>query len=598
MITTTPPRPGARLRVLVRACLKERRLALSLAAVALLGVVLADVLAPWPLKIIFDHILLAKPLPPTLALLQPVLDWGTWPALTVATLAIAAIALAGGVLAYLQLYTTAKVGHRITWRLRGELFAHLQRLSLAFHRDSRSGELLTKVAGDTNLLRDMFSDWALTLGRHALTLVAMLSVMFLLNWQLALVVAATLPPLLGVIFVLNRRVKASVREQRKHEGLMATRLNEVLSSIALVQAFGRHTYEEDRFSREIEANYESGMRTTRTTGAIVKAIAVISAAGTAITVLLGAHEVLAGRLTPGELLVFITYVTSLYKPVRDLGRLSAKFSRASVSAQRVAEILDHEPDIADAPDALELKRPAGEIVFENVSFGYGAGRPVFDSLSLRIAAGERVALVGPSGAGKSTLLNLLLRLYEPTAGRVLIDGIDIRRFTRDSLRREIGIVLQDNILFGVSVRENIAYGRPDAPLDAIEAAARSARAHEFIVDLPEGYDTEIGERGATLSGGQRQRLCLARALVKEPAILVMDEPTASIDAVSARLINEAVARVHRNRTLIVISHEYSDMASYDRILVLQNGRLVESGAHEALLKARGTYLALVEPRNA
>jgi len=598
MITTTPPRPGARLRVLVRACLKERRLALSLAAVALLGVVLADVLAPWPLKIIFDHILLAKPLPPTLALLQPVLDWGTWPALTVATLAIAAIALAGGVLAYLQLYTTAKVGHRITWRLRGELFAHLQRLSLAFHRDSRSGELLTKVAGDTNLLRDMFSDWALTLGRHALTLVAMLSVMFLLNWQLALVVAATLPPLLGVIFVLNRRVKASVREQRKHEGLMATRLNEVLSSIALVQAFGRHTYEEDRFSREIEANYESGMRTTRTTGAIVKAIAVISAAGTAITVLLGAHEVLVGRLTPGELLVFITYVTSLYKPVRDLGRLSAKFSRATVSAQRVAEILDHEPDIADAPDALELKRPAGEIVFENVSFGYGAGRAVFDSLSLRIAAGERVALVGPSGAGKSTLLNLLLRLYEPTAGRVLIDGIDIRRFTRDSLRREIGIVLQDNILFGVSVRENIAYGRPDAPLDAIEAAARSARAHEFIVDLPEGYDTEIGERGATLSGGQRQRLCLARALVKEPAILVMDEPTASIDAVSARLINEAVARVHRNRTLIVISHEYSDMASYDRILVLQNGRLVESGAHEALLKARGTYLALVEPRNA
>jgi len=598
MNATTPPRTGTRLRVLVLACLKERRLALSLAAAALLGVVLADVLAPWPLKIIFDHILLAKPLPPMLDSLQPVLDWGTWPALMVATLAIAAIALAGGVLAYLQLYTTAKVGHRITWRLRGELFAHLQRLSLAFHRDSRSGELLTKVAGDTNLLRDMFSDWVLTLGRHALTLVAMLSVMFLLNWQLALVVAATLPPLLGVIFVLNRRVKASVREQRKHEGLMATRLNEVLSSIALVQAFGRHTYEEDRFSREIEANYESGMRTTRTTGAIVKAIAIISAAGTAITVLLGAHEVLVGRLTPGELLVFITYVTGLYKPVRDLGRLSAKFSRASVSAQRVAEILDHEPDIADAPDALELKRPAGEIVFENVSFGYGAGRPVFDGLSLRIAAGERVALVGPSGAGKSTLLNLLLRLYEPAAGRVLIDGIDIRRFTRDSLRREIGIVLQDNILFGVSVRENIAYGRPDAPLDAIEAAARAARAHEFIVDLPEGYDTEIGERGATLSGGQRQRLCLARTLVKEPAILVMDEPTASIDAVSARLINEAVARVHRNRTLIVISHEYSDMASYDRILVLQNGRLVESGAHEALLKARGTYLALVEPRNA
>lgn len=586
-----------RLHTLVRACLNEQRWALLLAAIALAGLVLADVLAPWPLKIIFDHILLAKPLPPSLAVLQPVLELGAWPALVIAALAIAGIALAAGVLAYAQLYTSAKVGHRITWRLRCELFAHLQRLSLAYHRDSRSGEMLTKVAGDTNLLRDMFSDWALTLGRHVLTLVAMISVMFMLNWQLALVVIATLPPLLAVIFLLNRRVKASVRVQRKHEGQMASRLNEVLSSIALVQAFGRHTFEEDRFRREIEANYESGMRTARTTGAIVKAIAVISAAGIAITVLLGAREVLAGRLTPGELLIFITYVTSLYKPVRDLARLSAKFSRASVSAHRVAEILDIEPDIADAPDALELKHPAGEIVFENVSFGYSPDRPVIESLNLRIAAGERVALVGPSGSGKSTLLNLLLRLYEPSSGRVLIDGIDIRRYTRASLRREIGIVLQDNLLFGVSVRENIAYGRPDAPLEAVEAAARAARAHEFIVDLPERYDTEIGERGASLSGGQRQRLCLARALVKEPAILVMDEPTASIDAASARLIHEAVAKIHRGRTLIVIAHDYADMGGYDRVLVLKDGRLVEQGSHESLLRSRGAYLALVERRH-
>ena len=591
-------RTRRRLYVLVRACLREQRLALLLAAVALAGVVAADVLAPWPLKIIFDHILLAKPLPAALAFLQPLLDLGAWPALVISALAIAAIALTGGVLSYLQLYTSAKVGHRITWQLRCELFAHLQRLSLAYHRDSRSGELLTKVAGDTNLLRDLFSDWMLTLGRHLLTLLAMLAVMFMLNWQLALVVAATLPPLLGVIYVLNRRVKASVRVQRKHEGRMASRLNEVLSSIALVQAFGRHNYEEDRFRREIEANYESGMRTTRTTGAIVKAIAVISAAGTALTVLLGAREVLAGRLSPGELLVFITYVTSLYKPVRDLARLSAKFSRASVSVQRVGEVLDVEPDIADAPDAVDLKQPAGEIVFENVSFGYRADRPLFEGLNLRIAAGERVALVGPSGAGKSTLLNLLLRLYEPTRGRVLIDGIDIRRYTRASLRREMGVVLQDNLLFGVSVRENIAYGWPDAPAEAIEAAARAARAHEFIVDLPARYDTEIGERGATLSGGQRQRLCLARALVKTPAILIMDEPTASIDAVSARLIHEAVAYMHRGRTLIVIAHDYADMSSYDRVLVLKDGRLVEEGSHDTLMRSRGAYLALVERRHA
>jgi ATP-binding cassette, subfamily B, bacterial len=598
MNTKVANRTNTPLRTLIGACLREQRVALVLASMALLGVVLLEVLAPWPLKIIFDHILLAKPLPPSLAYLQPLFDWGVWPALLAATGAIAAIALIAGALAYLELYTTAKVGQQITWRLRSELFSHLQRLSLAYHQSNRSGELLTKVAGDTNLLRDMFSNWALTLCRHVLTLAAMLVVMFLLNWQLALVVAATLPPLLGVIYLLNRRVKASVREQRKHEGNMTSRLNEVLSSIALVQAFGRHSYEEDRFSREIEANYESGMRSTRTTGAIVKTIAVVSAVGIAFTVLLGAREVLAGRLTPGELLIFITYVTNLYKPVRDLGRLSAKFSRAMVSAQRVAEILDTEPDMADASDALELIAPAGEIVFENISFSYTADRPVLKRLNLRISAGERVALVGSSGAGKSTLMNLLLRLYDPTEGRILIDGIDIRRYSRESLRREIGIVLQDNILFGVSVRENIAYGQPDAPMEAIEAAARAARAHEFIVDLPEGYDTELGERAATLSGGQRQRLCLARALIKKPAIMLMDEPTASIDSVSARLIHESVARVHRGRTLIVIAHDFTDMAHYDRVLVMKDGQLVEQGSHESLLRSRGAYLALVERRHA
>jgi ATP-binding cassette, subfamily B, bacterial len=563
----------ARFGSLIRACLAEQCVAITLAAIALAGVVLCELLVPWPLKVIFDHILLAQPLPASLAMLQPLLDLGAGTALVVCAVAIAAIALASGVLSYLQLYTSARIGHRITWRLRGELFAHLQRLSLAHHRAGRVGELITKVAGDTNLLRDMFSDWLLTLGRHALTLLAMLAVMFWLNWQLALVVAATLPPLLGVIFLLNRRVKAAAREQRRNEGRMASRLNEVLSQIALVQAFGRHEEEEERFRREIEANYDSGMKSTRTQGAIVKAIAVISAAGTAITVLLGAREVLALRLTPGELLVFITYVAALYKPVRDLGRLAGKFSRAAVSAERVAQILDIEPDADDEPGAVELTHTLGEITFENVSFGYSADKPLLRNVQLRIAAGERVALIGPSGAGKSTLMNLLLRLAEPSAGRILIDGIDIRRYTRASLRRAMGVVPQEPMLFAVSVRENILYGKPDATTEQLEAAARAARAHEFIVDLPEGYDTELGERAATLSGGQRQRLCLARALVKQPAILLMDEPTAAIDPRSAQLIHEAVARVHQGRTLIVITHDRACIDHYDRVITLDGGRI-------------------------
>jgi ATP-binding cassette, subfamily B, bacterial len=591
-------RPPSRLAAVIRESLRQQRAGVLVAALCLLGVIAMDLVAPWPLKIVFDHVLLGHPLPGWLAPLQPLLSLGAWPALLALAGAIAAIALLAGAFSYLQLFTTAKIGYRITYRLRSLLFTHLQRLSLAYHHQSRSGELLTKVASDTNQLRDMFADWALSFAAQLLTLVTMLGVMFWLNWQLAAVVAGTLLPLMAVIYALNRRVKASVRHQRHFEGRMSSRLNEVLSSIALVQAFGRESFEEGRFQAEIEAHYASGIRSARAAGAITKAIAVVCAAGTAFTVLLGAQQVLAGRLTPGELLIFLAYVTSLYKPVRDLGKLSAKFARASVSAQRVNEILETEPEIADAPDAIDIGRPAGEIVFEDVGFAYADGRPVLDGVSLRIAAGEHVALVGPSGSGKSTLLALLLRLYEPSRGRILIDGIDIRRYTRESLRRAIGIVPQDNMLFAVSVRENIAYGHPQASAEAIEAAAQSARAHDFIVDLPQGYDTELGERGAGLSGGQRQRLCLARALVKAPAMLVMDEPTASVDAASARLIHEAVARVHRERTLIVISHEYADMAAYDRILVLQRGRLVESGAHDALLKARGPYLALVERRHA
>jgi ATP-binding cassette, subfamily B, bacterial len=591
------PRSHSRLRALITQSLLGQRGGVLVAAACLLGVVLMDLVAPWPLKIVVDHVLLAHPLPHGLAPLQGLLALGTWPALLAMAAAIAAIALLSGVFSYLQLFKTAQIGHRITYRLRSLLFTHLQRLSLAFHHRSRSGELLTKVASDTNQLRDMFADWALNFAAQLLTLVTMLGVMFWLNWQLAAVVAATLVPLMAVIYVLNKRVKASARDQRRNEGRMTSRLNEVLSSIALVQAFGRQGFEEARFQAEIEAHYESGIRSARTAGAITKTIAVVCAAGTSVTVLLGAQQVLAGRLTPGELLIFLAYVGSLFKPVRDLGKLSAKFSRAAVSAQRVGEILETEPEIDDAPDAIDIGRPAGEIVFEDVCFGYAQGRPVLDHVSLRIAASEHVALVGPSGSGKSTLLALLLRLYEPSHGRILIDGIDICRFTRESLRRAIGIVPQDNMLFAVSVRENIAYGDPQAGPEAIEQAARWARAHEFIVDLPQGYDTELAERGGNLSGGQRQRLCLARALVKAPAILVMDEPTASVDAVSARLIHDAVAHAHRDRTLLTISHEYADMAAYDRILVLQGGRLVESGAHDALLKARGPYLALVERRH-
>jgi len=581
------------LGALIRNSLRAMRGTLALAALSLIGVMITDLLAPWPIKIIFDHVLLDKPVEGVLAPLQPVLDLGDANALMVLAAAMAALALLAGVFGYLRVHTTAVVGHSITWRLRIALFSHLQRLSLGFHHRARSGELITKVASDTNLLRDVFAEWALTTVAHLLTLAAMLAVMFALNSALALVVCGTLPPLLATIFVLNRRVKLSVRDQRRFEGAMTARLNEMLSSITVIRAFGREQLEETRFIEQIDGNLHAGVRTARHTGAITRAIIVISAIGSAITIYVGAMEVTAGALTPGELLIFMAYVTSLFKPIKDMSKLSAKFSRAAVSAQRIGDILAIAPEAPDPDDALPLSHCQGEIVFENVSFAYDDGRPILEGINLRIAPGEHVALVGPSGAGKSTLVSLLLRLHEPSAGRILIDGIDIRRYRRDSLRQQIGIVLQETMLFGVSVRENIAYGCPEATNEAIEAAARAARAHEFIVDLPEGYDTELGERGATLSGGQRQRICLARALVKQPPILVMDEPTSAVDAVSARLMNEAVDRMQAGKSLLVIAHDYAHMARYDRVVVLDRGRIAECGTHDALLARPGPYLRMV-----
>lgn len=583
---------SSKLKQIVLNHLGQAKGSLFLAAVGMVCYTLTELLAPWPLKIIFDHILLSKPLPSSLSFLSGILQGGAVFSVVILSLPIFLIAISKGGFSYLQIYMTSRIGYQMVDTLRRELFVHLQRLSLSFHNRARSGELLTKVTSDTGTLKDVFAESVLTFTSHLLTIIGMFVIMFAMSWKLSLVVLATLPILSYALFYLYRKVKASAVKQRRKEGKVASRISEILISVSLIQAFGREEYEKERFETESAQTLEESIQTARMEAAATRAVEIISAVGVWAVVLFGSLQALKGQMTPGDVLVFISYLHNMYKPIRNLTRLSTKFTKAMISAERIAEILEIEPEIQDLPDAIEASGLKGEIVFQNVSFDYGEGKDVLKDVSFSIAPGERVALVGASGAGKSTIVNLILRLYDSLGGAILIDGVDIKRYRRESLRREIGIVLQDSILFGATIGENISYGKPEAAQEEIEAAARQAHAHDFIARLPDGYDTVLGERGSTLSGGQRQRISLARAIIKRPSILILDEPTSAVDAESAKLIQDALGRFQKGRTSLVIVHQFSSIKNFDQILVLKSGEVAERGTHDALLERKGYYHTL------
>ena len=585
-------RGRARFRTIIASHLRSAKRHLALAGGCLFGVTLMQLVVPWPLKLILDYILLQKPTPPSLAFLSALYD--TWPLTVLAGLAasIAVIAIMSGALSYAQSFVTSKIGHHLVFTIRQHLFAHVQGLSLSFHSQTRSGELLTKLAGDTQTLKNAFTDIPLAVSGHVFTFIGMFTVMFVVNWELSLIILATMPILISGLFILNRKILATTRDQREQESRIASQLSESLSSISVVQTFGRERFEQDRFKQESTKHLHTGLQTARTTAAVTRVVSIIGAISTAITVFFGAWQVLKARMTPGDLLIFVSYMKNLYSPIKDLSKLSAQFSKATVSADRIADLLGVEPDIEDRPDAVKATQLRGDIRFEHVSFGYLKGCPVLADLCFQILPGQRVAIVGPSGSGKSTLVNLLLRLYQPSSGSIMLDGRDLAEYQRESLRHEIGVVLQDTLLFRASIADNISYGAEHATLEQIIDAAREANAHDFISRLPHGYETVIGERGSTLSGGQRQRICLARALVKQPSILVLDEPTASLDQGSATYVREAITRIQADRTTLVITHHFVGMELFDHILVLDQGELVEQGTHRQLLERQGLYAGL------
>jgi len=548
---------------------------------------------PWPLKFIFDNVLAGKPLRTPFLSVDRTLGGDPWLILLLAALTILALALVRSAFYYYQSVLSSRIGQEIVLKVRMQLFTHLQRLSLGFHARNSTGDLLTRLTGDINMLRELLVACLLSLVSETVIVLGYVTVMFAMEWRLAVVATLVAPVLLVLLTLYSTQIREAAREQRRREGEVASRLQEVLSGIHVVQIFAREQEEEERLRGLNRRSLASGLRATGFEARLNRAVEMSIATATAATLGLGAAQVVAGRLTPGQLIVFLAYMHNFYRPLRRISRTTERAGKAASCAERISAVLAQIPEVREGRRLAPAFR--GEVRFEGVEFSYAPGTPVLQGVTLTIEHGQTVALVGPTGAGKSTMLGLVPRLYDPTRGVVRIDGHDVREFRLKSLRDQISVVPQDGMLFGGSARDNIAYGRPDATDEEIEAAARAAHIHDFIISgLPDAYASRIGERGVTLSGGQRQRLAIARAIVKDAPIVLLDEPTTGLDSESEALIIAALARLLEGRTAIIIAHRLSTIRRADVIVVMEEGRIVERGSHDALMGLGGRYRSFYE----
>jgi ATP-binding cassette subfamily B protein len=560
------------------------------AAAAVLAATAADLLKPWPLKLVFDYVL--KDITLWGGTFQPPIgDSRTWMLALVCGL-ILCMWMLGSVAAYCGDFLSNRLAEEVVFEVRVAIFDHIQRLSLTYHDDKRIGDLLVRVTRDTDAIRDLFATTWLQWTIAALTIAGTLTVMFLLDWRLALLGTLTVTALSPVQWRLNWRIKEASKEKRDREVEISSVTQETIGSLRVVKAFGREAFHREQFDRESAESVRAGLKTARLEATYVRSVDVITALATCGIVWLGVRDVFRGTLTPGDLYVFIHYVRSFHGPLRDVAKQSVKMARGRVGLERILEVMRTD---AGTPD-VDAARPApplrGAIEFDHVSFAYRSNQPILHDVSFTIQPGEVVALIGPTGAGKSSTLSLIPRLYEPQAGRVLIDGEDIRQYRLDSLREQIAMVLQESMLFQTTILENIRYGRPDASLDELMNAARAARVDQFVDRLQDGYQTLVGPRGATLSGGERQRVAIARAMVRNPPILLLDEPTTGLDVENEQMVIEALEALMQGKTTILISHRLSLVDRADRVLVIDGGRLVESGTPAALRAAGGRYARL------
>ena len=601
-ITTTVPLPvvsagaeepskGGKSR-LVRELLRPYRAWLVIILLAMLIETAMSLAAPWPLKLILDNVIGTHKPPEWLGPFRAMLGGNKMELAALAGIATVLIAFLGSVASYIDNYYTESVGQWVAHTLRMRLYDHLQHLSLGYYDSHQTGALLSTITDDIKTIQGFASSATLGILVDLLTIVAMFGVMLWLEFDFALIAVAVTPWLLMFVARLNRAVKKATHEVRRHQSDIVAVVQQGLESMRVVKAFGREALEENRLYGVSRATTDAALAARRVKSLLSPVVTVVVAVCTGFVLWRGTALIFSGLMTVGGLTVFLAYLSKFFKPVQDLAKMSNTLAQTAVALERVQTILETQAVVPERPDARELPTVKGDIAFEHVAFAYDPAAPVLRDINFNITTGQLVGLVGATGGGKSTVVGLIPRFYDPGAGRVLIDGVDLRELKLKGLRGNIGFVLQDTVLFRGTVHENIAYGRPDATNEEIIEAAKLANAHEFIAKMPKGYDSLVGERGLTLSGGQRQRIGIARAIIRNAPILILDEPTAALDTESEKLVIEALERLMKGRTVITIAHRLSTIRDADKIIVLKDGVVSEEGNHGELVARGGFYAEL------